>query len=231
MSSSGIKIPEKCVLWLDFTDDTGNIIWDKSGNANNSDLFNAEMYRELPIKGRYFNGINAYAEIADLSNWITVDFTLCMVTRLMYPYHTGTAAMVAIVNLNPFIRPHIGKYYPYIDLRVKIGGTMYATDIYFMEEGWNIIWFRRTSGKLEIWDESKIVVKRSVPRKPIDPNPTKPYTIMWDSAAADRFSVGFLCHFSAYNTALEGDQIERLSRDLVKYKLRRIIAAADVRVR
>jgi len=55
-----IRIPRGCVLWLDLTEDTGNILYDHSGHGNNGKVYGAVLEKRLPFIGRYFDGVDDY---------------------------------------------------------------------------------------------------------------------------------------------------------------------------
>ena len=65
MVNQMIRIPKECVLWLDLTEDTGDIVYDHSGNGNNGKVYGAVLERRLPFIGRKFDGEDDYIEVPD----------------------------------------------------------------------------------------------------------------------------------------------------------------------
>jgi len=79
MVNQMIRIPEGCVLWLDLTEDTGDIVYDHSGHGNNGRVYGAILEKRLPFIGRYFDGVDDYVEVPDspslrISNEMTFVF-------------------------------------------------------------------------------------------------------------------------------------------------------------
>ena len=65
MVNQMIKIPRGCVLWLDLTEDTGNIVYDHSGHGNNGKVKGAVLEKRLPYIGRRFDGVDDLVVVAD----------------------------------------------------------------------------------------------------------------------------------------------------------------------
>jgi hypothetical protein len=76
-----IRIPKGCVLWLDLTEDTGNIVYDRSGHGNNGTVYGAVLEKRLPYIGRKFDGVDDYGEVADAPS---LHFTECTIIAWFY---------------------------------------------------------------------------------------------------------------------------------------------------
>jgi len=63
MVNQMIRIPDGCVLWLDLTEDTGDILYDHSGNGNNGKVYGAVLEKRLPLIGRRFDGVDDYVRV------------------------------------------------------------------------------------------------------------------------------------------------------------------------
>jgi len=226
-----IRIPNGCVLWLDFTDDTGNIIHDRSGNFNNCTLYNVEMYRELPIKGRYFNGIDAYGTITDHATIkLTSNFTIAV---LVY------CKKKDVVNM--WLRK-IEQYNLWQMTSNKIRfsddiGNGVNSAVVDLKDDWNFIVAvcKGSPGETVSLSKWHIFLNCEDVTKEAegiwDPRPGYDVNIGINVPPAFYPYNGFIAHVSIYNIPLEIKDIRKLYRDLKIHLLRRVVAASDIRVR
>jgi len=226
-----IRIPNGCVLWLDFTEDTGNIIHDRSGNFNNCTLYNVEMYRELPIKGRYFNGINAYSIVSEHASIALAS--------------TFTLAMLVYCKKKNVINWWLRKREQYNLWQQS------NNEIRFSDDQGNGV----DSVAVDLKDDWNFIVGvcKGSPGDPVSLNkwhiflnceditneafgtwissPGYDITIGVHTPPATYLYNGYIAHLSMYNIPLEIKDIRKLYRDLKIHLLRRVVAASDIRVR
>jgi len=77
MVNQMLRIPSGCVLWLDLTEDAGNVVYDRSGHGNNGKVYGAMYVKSPPSPGRLFDGIDDYIdcgndESLDITDAITI---------------------------------------------------------------------------------------------------------------------------------------------------------------
>jgi len=76
MVNQMIRIPDGCVLWLDLTEDTGDILYDHSGNGNNGRVYGAVLEKRLPFIGRRFDGVDDYAKVLNSPSLNPTEWTI-----------------------------------------------------------------------------------------------------------------------------------------------------------
>ena len=89
MVNQMIRIPEGCVLWLDLTEDTGNVLYDRSGHGNNGAVSGAVLEKRKPFWGRFFDGVDDYVEVPYSSDFDLKELTIVALVNLFGKAVTG----------------------------------------------------------------------------------------------------------------------------------------------
>jgi len=222
MVNQMVKIPKGCVLWLDLTEDTGDIVYDRSGHGNNGRVYGAVLEKRLPYVGRRFDGVDDYAVVSDSPS------LRCETNNKL--------TVLAWVKLEYFDAPRIENFV----LRK-------STD---WNNGWGLSWFKDddTIGfRLVFTDGTNVVLKTKRPDDWVFIGGTydgskaylyknakivatqKPNKTLEDTTGypvyiskSDRLIKGFVAHVSIYNRALSPREIKYLYEEFQKRVFRRI---------
>jgi len=222
MVNQMIRIPKGCVLWLDLTEDTGDIVYDRSGHGNNGKVYGPVLEKRLPFIGRRFDGEDDYVEIP--YSEVLAPSTLTVVVwyyRKSYPSATGYDLGCVVdnkanyqlkVKRNGLIywQYHNGGTWQIVKVSSTVNEWHFVVAMFIPENG-------NTRAKVYVDSQLKTDTLLSGSRS----STTEPLRIGAYSSSVEQFN-GLIAHVSIYNRALSGKEIKRLYEEFQKRIFRRI---------
>lgn len=230
MVNQMIRIPEECVLWLDLTEDTGNIVYDRSGHGNNGTVYGARLDKSKPLIGRFFDGNDDRIRVKHSD---TLDIT-DEITLMAWIYRKGQKTTYSDV---------IRKQLAYIlfwtvsneaACYIAQGGAwvkfLFSKTPDWFNNKWHFVAFTYDSSKARLYIDGTLD-KEYNNTGSIDSSTNDIYIGAGETSyGVSEFFYGYIAHVSIYNRALEPKEIKRLYEDFQKRVFRRI-APLDVRMR
>ena len=231
MTNNMIRIPKGCVLWFDLMEDTGNVIFDRSGKGNNGIVYGATLYKQLPYRGRYFDGIDDYVLIYDSPSLDITDEITCIAVAYWERYPDVYTDIIA----KPFAWHH-GIWvtsYGYIGIEIYDGTTFYnlVPLVKVPLKTWHVIMTRFSSelGIMDVWlNMNRLGVRTNLAGVKINTNNSNAGV---GHATAPGYFPGYIAHVSVYERFIEVEEYKRLYEAFQRYYLRRFVTYSDVRVR
>ena len=222
MVNQMIRIPEGCVLWLDLTEPTGNVVYDHSGHGNNGKVYGAVLEKRLQYIGRKFDGVD---DKIDCGNDESLDITEEMTIEVWF-YYKGYTSYPRLVS-----KGHNSPWSVFFDddntifvivdnyeegrhqVSITPNTWQYFAWRYYKEEGVN-------KAEYYINGESKLTLS-GLPDIPS--NPTQKVGIGDEiETGFNRPFYGVITHVGLYNRALHPSEIKHLYEEFQKRVFRRI---------
>jgi len=230
MVNQMIKIPRGCVLWLDLTEDTGNIVYDHSGHGNNGKVYGAVLEKRLPFIGRKFDGVDDYVEVPDSESLDITDYTVSLWVKWRGEGTSGKNYWT-LINRNSGGLGVDDPYHIYvttsgvIEARVGTVDSTVSSNVDIRDGKWYFVALTRKGTTVSIYINGEL--KDTGTGEIISGSGS--LTIGVWPAYKDYFN-GIIAHVSIYNRALNLLEIKYLYEEFQKRVFRRI-APLEIRMR
>ena len=222
MVNQMIKIPEGCVLWLDLTEPTGNVVYDHSGHGNNGKVYGAVLEKRLPFIGRRFDGVDDYVEVPDSPSLNSTDEITLIVWSVRQEF--GDLGTMIGKSYQYLLAYHDSDtiYFNYYDGSAWVGSTYSNRKI--TDSLFHLIaaTYSVSRGTVQIFVDGDLDNEKSVTANPINVTTNKlsiGYTLKWSPSW---YLKGLIAHVSIYNRALTVKEIKYLYEEFQKRVFRRI---------
>ncbi len=230
MVNQVIRIPKGCVLWLDLTEDTGDILYDRSGHGNNGKVYGAVLEKRLPFIGRRFDGADDYVEIREsiLKDTHTVVAWINTTTAglEMAIYAEGNTRTNAPLKLLSIYNTGI-HYLLRSDENVDLVNIL-LDDLGLCDGKWHMIAVSNDGSLANVYVDCNLVASESVETGTITVNTATVGAIK--RMVISNYFNGLIAHVSLYNRAFTPKEIKYLYEEFQKRVFRRI-APLEIRMR
>jgi len=225
-----IKIPRGCVLWLDLTEDTGNIVYDHSGHGNNGKVYGAVLEKRLPLVGRRFDGVDDYVEVthSDSLN-ITDEITI---ETWVNPYRLGTWARIVSKGdmIYGFERVGDANYFRFV---VHVNETWrYSQKVAYEVYKWIHLagTYSSSTRLIKLYVNGEFVTQTELTGLTTYKITSTTDPLQIGAGNNIRHFSGTIAHVSIYNRALTQKEIKYLYEEMQKRIFRRI-APLEIKMR